>query len=84
MHTRVVSAAGPACGSPPCKHIGHIHIGTHNHPCKACGRQWVLRTSNVWLLPRALVEPWLRPPAGGTKDAPGTDKHKVLEDVLRF
>jgi hypothetical protein len=64
--------------------MGHIHTGKHNHPCKACGRQCVLLMSNVVLLPRALVEPSLRPAAGGTKDAPSANKHEVLEDVLRF
>src|SRR5919106_41051 len=37
----VVRDACPGCGSPQFKKNGHIHSGTQNHQCKACGCQFV-------------------------------------------
>jgi IS1 family transposase len=42
----VVREACPACGSKRFKRNGHLQTGQQNHPCKACGRQFVLQANN--------------------------------------
>jgi insertion element IS1 protein InsB len=37
-----VREAWPECGSQVFKKNGHIHKGKQNHPCKDCGRQFVV------------------------------------------
>jgi insertion element IS1 protein InsB len=54
----VVREACPACGSKRCKRNGPLQTGQQNHPCKACGRPFVLHAANRVISDeqRALVE----------------------------
>lgn len=56
--TMSVREACPKCRSPQCKKNGHIHNGKQHHPCKACGRQFVVDATNLVIVDkqRMLVE----------------------------
>jgi insertion element IS1 protein InsB len=44
--TMNIRDACPECGSQQFKRNGHIHKGKQNHPCKPCGRQFVVAATN--------------------------------------